>query len=316
MKVKPVWGVTVGLLFLILIIEVYKNTQSQKPVLFGERVNKETRRTSNDVKSIIKSMLPASLQKLLTAEHKHEKEAENVTIRTTQPCRFAYLDLGSNMGVQIRKLYESWLYPNAKLLAYYDRLFGKITKGYRREDVCAFGFESNPKHIKILRYIESAYRKKRLNVTFYHNVVSNRSNDKVTIYSETHFDVDGGARITDVRIRKAKVMSKYDIETIDIAEFIQDNLLPLNLVKVLMKMDIEGSEFIVLPHLLKNNLLCKSAITEIVIEMHPWAMKAVLSNLTFGAFRKNLASQTCNPTTILGVDDETYNGDVVVDPAW
>ena len=279
-------------------------------------MNKETGLTSNNVKSIIQSMLPASLQKLLTAEHKHEKEAGNVTIRTTQPCRFAYLDLGSNMGVQIRKLYEPWLYPNAKLLAYYDRLFGKITKGYRREDVCAFGFEANPKHIKRLRYIESANRKKRLNVTFYHNVVSNRLNDKVTIYSETNFDVDWGAGITDVKIRKAKGMSKYDIETIDIAKFIQDNLLPLSLVKVLMKMDIEGSEFIVLPHLLKNNLLCKSVITEMVIEMHPWAMKAVLSNLTFGAFRKNLASQTCKPTAILGVDDETYNRDVVVDPAW
>ena len=81
-----------------------QNTQSPKPVSFEERVNKETRRTSNDVKSIIQSMLSASLQNLLTAEHKHEKEAGNVTIRTTQPCRFAYLDLGSNMGVQIRKL--------------------------------------------------------------------------------------------------------------------------------------------------------------------------------------------------------------------
>ena len=99
-----------------------------------------------------------------------------------------------------------------------------------------------------MRYIESAYRKKRLNVTFYHNVASNRSNDKVTIYSETNFDVDGGAGITGVKIRKAKGMSKFDIETIDIAKFIQGNLLPLNLVKV-MNMDIEGSEFIVLPQL-------------------------------------------------------------------
>ena len=71
-----------------------------------------------------------------------------------------------------------------------------------------------------------------------------------------------------------------------------------------------------LPHLLKNNLLCKSVITEMVIEMHPWAIKAVLSNLLFGAFRKNLADQTCEPTAILGVDDETYNRDVVVDRAW
>ena len=313
MNVKPVWGVTVGFLFLILIIEIYQNAPSQQPVSFKEGMTEEMGLTGRDVKSIVQSMLPASLQKLLQTEH---KGAENDTIRTTQPCRFAYLDLGSNMGVQIRKLYEPWLYPKAKLLPYYDRLFGKITKGYRREDVCAFGFEANPKHIPRLKYIESAYRKKGLNVTFYHNAVSNRSNDKVTIYSETNFDVDGGAGITNVKIDKAKGMSKFDIETIDIAKFIQDKLLPLNLVKVLMKMDIEGSEFIVLPHLLKNNLLCKTAITEMVIEMHPWAMKSVHSTLTLGEFKKKLASQTCEPTVILGVDDETYNRDVVVDPAW
>ena len=48
----------------------------------------------------------------------------------------------------------------------------------------------------------------------------------VTINSEANFDVDGGAGITDVKIDKAKGMSKFDIETIDIAKFIQDKLLP------------------------------------------------------------------------------------------
>ena len=52
-----------------------------------------------------------------------------------------------------------------------------------------------------------------------------------------------------------------------------------------------------------------------VIEMHPWAMNSVHSTLTLGEFKNKLASQTCEPTSILGVDDETYNRDVVVDPA-
>ena len=47
----------------------------------------------------------------------------------------------------------------------------------------------------------------------------------VTINWETIFDVDGGAGISDVKIDKAKGMSKFDIETIDIVKFIQDKLL-------------------------------------------------------------------------------------------
>ena len=55
-------------------------------------------------------------------------------------CRHIYLDVGSNIGVQIRKLFEPHRYPNAKVLEVFRKYFGSDTDARRRE-VCAVGFE-------------------------------------------------------------------------------------------------------------------------------------------------------------------------------
>ncbi|KAH3693858.1 hypothetical protein DPMN_081297 [Dreissena polymorpha] len=68
-------------------------------------------------------------------------EMQSPTIDVNQDCKYVYLDLGSNKGVQIRKLYEPWLYPGAAIIPFFDTLFGKITQYSRRGDVCSFGFE-------------------------------------------------------------------------------------------------------------------------------------------------------------------------------
>ena len=41
-------------------------------------------------------------------------------------CRHVYLDMGTNRGIQIRKLYEPHLFPNAKVLPIFDKFFGPI----------------------------------------------------------------------------------------------------------------------------------------------------------------------------------------------
>ena len=55
-------------------------------------------------------------------------------------CRWVYLDVGSNIGVQVRKLYEPHLYENPK--APFDRYFGKQRVSLQfRKHMCVFGFE-------------------------------------------------------------------------------------------------------------------------------------------------------------------------------
>ena len=40
-------------------------------------------------------------------------------------CRHVYLDVGSNIGVQVRKLYQPELYPGAGILPVFKEAFGK-----------------------------------------------------------------------------------------------------------------------------------------------------------------------------------------------
>src|SRR5689334_7871726 len=49
-------------------------------------------------------------------------------------CRYVYIDLGTNIGIQIRKLYEPHLYPNALVLPLFKEIFGNHS-----HEVCSIG---------------------------------------------------------------------------------------------------------------------------------------------------------------------------------
>ena len=64
-------------------------------------------------------------------------------------CHHVYLDVGSNVGVQVCKLFQPSYYPNAPFLTIFDKEFGPVDE--RRTSVCAVGFEPNPHHTKRLK---------------------------------------------------------------------------------------------------------------------------------------------------------------------
>ena len=77
-------------------------------------------------------------------------------------CYHVYLDVGSNIGIQVRKLYEPEKYPDAPFIRLFEDYFGNMT--HRRQQnnhwaaadtVCAVGFEPNPHHTKILTGTEN-----------------------------------------------------------------------------------------------------------------------------------------------------------------
>jgi hypothetical protein len=71
-------------------------------------------------------------------------------------CYHVYLDVGSNIGIQVRKLFEPELYPRSLTLPLYDAYFGPSDEN-RNKLVCAVGFEPNPRHTSHLRHIEEAH---------------------------------------------------------------------------------------------------------------------------------------------------------------
>ena len=64
-----------------------------------------------------------------------------------------YLDVGTNIGIQIRKLYQPKLYKDAQIHPVFEKYF------HRKIDnldaslpyICAVGFEPNPHHEEALK---------------------------------------------------------------------------------------------------------------------------------------------------------------------
>ena len=92
-------------------------------------------------------------------QNRHENSEDNIL----NGCYHIYLDVGSNIGNQIRKLFEPEKYPNAPLLAKFDQYFGpienrRISSPEGDSMVCAVGFEPNPVHALYLKELEKEYK--------------------------------------------------------------------------------------------------------------------------------------------------------------
>ena len=70
-------------------------------------------------------------------------------------CRDFYFDVGSNVGVQVRKLFEPEKYRGARVLPLFDRIFGDAGARRANPGLCAIGFEGNIEHVPKLRRIEA-----------------------------------------------------------------------------------------------------------------------------------------------------------------
>ena len=80
-------------------------------------------------------------------------------------CLHVFIDLGSNRGLQIRKLYEPHNFPLAQVLPLYEKYFGKPETRNLRE-ICSVSFEPNSKHAGHLRAMSEAYATCGINVVF------------------------------------------------------------------------------------------------------------------------------------------------------
>jgi len=172
-------------------------------------------------------------------------------------CTKVYLDIGSNLGVQVRKLFEPTQYPKARIAPTFDQQFGDPdirSKSSAETGICAIGFEANPAWQERLKGLEKAYQKHGWNAHFFvPRAVSNVDNENIIFYVD---DIpqysDWGASVS--KRQASNSSAKYGkkpyevtVQTFDISKFIRSTVLSSAKSKVVAKMDIEGSEYIVLP---------------------------------------------------------------------
>jgi hypothetical protein len=253
-------------------------------------------------------------------------------------CEHVYLDVGTNMGIQIRKLFEPELYPHDPVLPIYDQLFG--TDRAENTRICAVGFEPNPRHTQKLQELEGAYLKKGWRVKIFTATAADVEDGTADFYFDNdaapeHHEWGASMIPWQNNMKRNEEQNnpnaKTTVETIDLARYVLENvarrrvslankrpqgetLEPFSPPIVLMKMDIEGSEHQLLPHLIITGALCK--IDTIFYEDHPIGGVVVRGNNNeelgdgtftafFEAFARDYDPSTC-PTKFANVDNESY----------
>jgi hypothetical protein len=178
-------------------------------------------------------------------------------------CKMVYLDVGSNIGVQVRKLFEPARYPQAEILPLFDHFFG--TNRNRTPGLCAIGIEMNPKHTMRLSALEYHYTQTcGYSVRFFKETAATTHGGWVDFWTGGNKWEDGASQYLKPADRKTPNTRKA--HALDLVEFILQEILPVADV-VVMKMDIEGSEFDLLPLLVMKGAACNLDL--IFVETHP-----------------------------------------------
>ena len=107
-------------------------------------------------------------------------------------CEKIFLDLGANIAVTIKKLFEPEKYPKSPMIPFFFKTFGyewlKVSMIWFPSRLCVLGFEPNPKHHDRLLNLEKEYSQKNWNVHFFPLAVSNGKGN-VTFYTRDNCPV-------------------------------------------------------------------------------------------------------------------------------
>lgn len=262
-------------------------------------------------------------------------------------CTMAYLDVGTNIGVQIRKLFEPHLYrmvrPNQReyvpidgkssfvgvppVLSVFDEWFGSD-----KCRVCAFGFEPNPNHHSRLELLQSHLKSLGFGVHVFHAAAAEL--DGVVHFRFTNPAAatikknDWGARrvasaAEETEARENNSAGLVGVKAIDLVRIL--DAVDAGLTRkakevglerhgpVVMKLDIEGSEYGVLPHAMLMGSFCR-VVDLAFIEWHDRFFNAnkdagQLTRPVASEMRKMLhaaiSSDDCK-TKLSRIDDETF----------
>lgn len=210
--------------------------------------------------------------------------SKQLSILTTPParrpkladgCHHVFLDVGANIGIHARFLFEPELYPDAThARSWFDQAYGTNRDN---RDVCVFAFEPNPKHKERLTSMADAYASMGWR---YIPIMAGVSDNEGTLeFVPSRDDLGRGftARGSGQGNDQNKHMVSVPVKRLAswLLEEVDGRLPPTkvygqyesNVPAVVMKLDIETLEYIVLPDLLLSGALCQ-VITAVYGEVH------------------------------------------------
>jgi len=231
-------------------------------------------------------------------------------------CSKLFIDLGSNAGTHIRKLFEPDKYPQSKYSQVFDDAFG--SSSFRQNSsaitgICAFGFEANPRFVSRYHDIEAAYHRQGWRARWFAPAAVSNESGNVTFWlnddlpiNEKDDHMDWSASTVN---RGSNSSSNITVPEMEFASFLEAVRLHAAPGYRLMKMDIEGAEFPVLAELLERGLLCEGSLDLMTIEWHLRLVPESNREPAEEVMRQVKSAGKCAPkkdTQVLEFDDESY----------
>jgi hypothetical protein len=192
-------------------------------------------------------------------------------------CRYVFLDLGSNIGIHVRFLYEPYLYSRQPYSSHVFDLHFPVLRN--RTDVCAVGFEPNIRHEARLNNLHRYYGQWGLRAYWIISAVSDYMGTTEFAHQGDVNENEFGFQKHGIGIHEKRDVGAPDMITVqvtNITEFILTTVrgrkIPEKLLEsdpvpaVIVKMDVEAEEKVILPALFRTDAICE--IKEITMEWH------------------------------------------------
>ena len=224
-------------------------------------------------------------------------------------CHHVYLDVGGNIGVQTRKLFEQARYPRSEVLPTFDRFFGAAE--LRGNMSCAIGFEPNEHHFPRLRELARRYTAIGFRTTYIFAAAGDR-NATMSLFLPRKNEGEAAAALRPLGPASAENGMKA-VPVLDLSEFILRHVsrrhLPAHSPSatgrqtppaVVAKIDIEHAERTVVPHLFRTRAAC--ATDTMLVEWHG-------RRDLFGRILDQSRLDAVNCTQLVEQDDEYFAAD-------
>ena len=283
------------------------------------------RRTSNATTYV------SQLERLYSLEQQHDEDRIKQLL-VTHRCEAVYLDVGSNIGVQIRKLFEPHKYPGAPVHSLFTETFASTD----RCRVCAIGVEPNPRHRNRLSQLQTRLTAAGAGVTVFEAAAGSADGVLTLQYGarKSNFE-DAGA--STLGIGRYRGHDEVVVRMLRLSRLVRLVRAQLDVTarragtppgqragKILMKLDIEGSEWTVLTDLMDSGALC--TVDSVFVEYHDAdferigaqagslrraalvTMRDVVRSLRAKISAALRAEGSC-PTRVVDLDDETFMRD-------
>ena len=240
----------------------------------------------------------------VTVDFKKAQLSGNSRTTLGPDCLHFYFDFGTNVGIQIRKLFEPELYPGSQILPIFDSYFGYALERRDPGAVCAIGVEPNSAHEERLKNLESAYN----NHSWYTKIFTRTGIGLISGWMLLKSDGDKtnqewGAQLVD-DVKEITEDTPGAVRVLDVVDVMREfldmngsvNSTTSSNRKVVVKVDIEGMDEIVIQYLKTSGILCR--IDYMYVEhMHMDKIKSL---------NADLLSEGCH-TFVVYMDDEEYH---------